>query len=269
MAGSGHLAIVNRYEKKYLIPPSLVPAIRDYITPFVIPDKYGMGNPPEYNITTLQLDTPSLSFHHAKEYEVDARFKLRVRTYNEIGSAPVFAELKAKYRETIVKTRVMIPFEKWNEDLIFSTDLPYIFKSRQQETDFLNFRRLVWETNAIPSNIIRYTRESYVGPGDLYLRVTFDRKLEYCSHASWTKFGVGESWYPVDSGEAVGEENSCTVLEIKTLEEVPVWIVDMVERFSLQYKGNCKYSNGIWKDSLYKRNATPRGTYMDSLIWSI
>jgi hypothetical protein len=269
MAGSGQLAVVKRYEKKYLIPPALVPEIRKYITPFVIPDKFGKGPFPEYVITTLQLDTPSLSFHYAKELEYDERFKLRVRTYNDIGSSPIFAEIKTKFQGIIVKTRVMVPFDKWDEKLIFSTELPYIFRSRQQETDFLNFRRLVWETNAEPSNIIRYIRESYVGPGELYLRVTIDRKLEYCSRAAWTNFGVGETWYSMDSGEAQGADDSCVVLEIKTLDEVPVWVVDMVEKFSLQNRGNCKYSTGVWKDSLYRREATPRSTFMDSLIWSV
>ena len=269
MAGSGQLAIVKRYEKKYLIHPSLVPEIRKYITPYVIPDKFGIGLIPEYVITTLQLETPSHAFHFAKELEYDERFKLRVRTYNEIGSSPIFAEVKAKFKDIIVKTRVMIPFDSWNEGLIFSTELPYIFKSRQQETDFLNFRRLAWETNAEPSNIIRYIRESYVGPGDLYLRVTFDRKLEYCPRPTWTNFGRGETWVSMDSGESQGADYSSVVLEIKTLEEIPVWVVDLVEKFSLQNRGNCKYSTGIWKDALYSREVTPRSTHMDTLIWSV
>ena len=269
MSGSGQLALVKRYEKKYLIPPALIPEIRKYISPFVVPDKYGIGPLPEYSITTLQLDTPSFAFHYAKEKEFNERFKLRVRTYNEIGSSPVFTEIKAKFQDTIIKTRVMIPFDKWNEKLVFSTELPDIFRSRQQETDFLNFRRLVWETDAKPSNVVRYIRESYVGPGDLYLRVTIDRKLEYCSGPTWTNFGVGETWYSKDTGEAQGEDHSRAVLEIKTLEEVPIWVIEMVERFNLQNKGNCKYSNGKWKDSLFTREVTPRNTYMNSLIWSV
>ncbi|MCL2833119.1 MAG: polyphosphate polymerase domain-containing protein [Treponema sp.] len=269
MAGSGQLALVKRYEKKYRIRPELVPEIRKYITPFVIPDKFGIGDPPEYMITTLQLDTPSYAFHYAKELEYDERFKLRVRTYNEPGTSPVFAEVKSKIQDIIVKSRVMVPFDKWGPDLIFSTDLPYIFKSTQQETDFLKFRRLVWETDASPANILRYTRESYVGPGELYLRVTFDRKLEYCPRPTWTNFGRGETWYSMDSGEAQDEETSCVVLEIKTLEEVPAWIIDMVEKFNLQNRGNCKYSTGMWKDSLFSRKVTPRNSIMESLVWSV
>jgi hypothetical protein len=73
----------------------------------------------------------------------------------------------------------------------------------------------------------------------------------------------------MDSGEAQGTEDSSVVLEIKTLEEVPKWIVDMVKYFSLQNTGNCKYSTAMWKDALYGRELTPRSTYMDSLIWSV
>jgi len=269
MAGSGQVEIVNRYECKYLIPPALMPEVRARIAPFMVPDKFCRGDPPEYSITTLQLDSPSLSFHYAKELEQDDRFKLRVRTYGTIGSAPVFTEIKGKFQDIVVKTRSMIPFGAWGERIIFSTDVPDIFKTRQQEIDFLNFRRVVWETNAEPASIVRYIRESYVGTGSQYLRVTFDRQLEYCPRATWTNFGVGEAWYPMDSSEAQAEDDSCVVLEIKTLEDVPVWVVDMVERLNLQQGGNCKYSTGIWKESLFSRAAAPRDVAMDFLTWSI
>jgi len=269
MAGSGQIDIVNRYENKYLIPPSLMPALRAYIAPFVAPDKFCAGDPPEYGITTLQLDTPALSFHLAKEQEQDDRFKLRVRTYGEIGSSPVFAEIKGKSQGIVVKSRAMIPFDAWNEDLVFSTALPPVFKNRQQEDGFLNFRRVVWQTNARPSNLVRYIRESYVGTGREYLRVTLDRKLEYCANAAWTGFGAGETWRPMDSSETQARDASCVVLEVKTLEHVPVWVVGMVERFNLQRGGNCKYSTGIWREALFNRAAAPRDATMDFLTWSI
>jgi len=269
MAGSGQLAVVKRYEKKYLIPPALIPEIRNYIAPHVIRDKFGVGPLPEYQITTLQLDTPTFAFHRAKEEEFDQRFKLRVRTYNEIGSAPIFAEIKCKMQDIIVKKRVLIPFDKWNEKLLFSLDLPNIFKSRQQETDFLNFRRLVWETNALPSTIVRYVRESYVAPGDLYLRITFDKKLEYSPQPTWTSFGVGKKWRSMDSAESQGGEKSCAILEVKTLEEVPVWVVDMVMKYSLQFKGHCKYCTAKWRDTTFSNDVNPKNNIKDFFIWSV
>jgi len=269
MSGSGQVEIINRYESKYLIPPELVSEVKACIAPFTIPDKFCRGNPPEYSITTLQLDTPTFAFHYAKEREQEERIKLRVRTYGEIGTTPVFTEIKGKFQGIVVKARAMLPFEAWSERLVYSTDLPDIFKSRKQENDFLKFRRLVWETNAQPTIIVRYIRESWVGTGKDYLRVTLDRKLEYCPHATWTNFGVGETWYPMDSSEAQARDHSCIVLEVKTLQDVPVWVIDMVERLNLQRGGNCKYSTGMWKEALFTGMTLPRDITMDFLAWSV
>lgn len=96
---------VERYEAKYIIPPALVPEIRRYIRPFCRPDPNTKGDPPEYVITTLQLDSPSLSLHHAKEDENLNRFKLRVRRYDMNPDGLVFLEVKVKHGHTIMKRR--------------------------------------------------------------------------------------------------------------------------------------------------------------------
>lgn len=261
--------IINRYESKYLIPPSAVPEMRAWMGPFVVPDPYGKGDPGEYSITTLQLDTPDLSFHSAKEVEALNRFKLRVRTYGEIGSSPIFTEIKAKYRHTIVKTRAQIPFAAWNERLVLDETLPDIFVSEQQEIDFLNFKRIVWQLGAVPKLLVRYWRESYLGTGLDYLRITFDRLLEYQPTTSWTDLGRSGTWFPMDSGEAQGEENSSIVLEIKTLEQVPTWVLHLIETFDLQKTGNCKYSTGVWKEGCFDHSLPTRIDLANFYNWSI
>ena len=57
---------VSRFESKYVIPRALVPEVREFIRPFCRPDPHARGVPPEYVITTLQLDNPQLSLHYAK-----------------------------------------------------------------------------------------------------------------------------------------------------------------------------------------------------------
>mgnify|MGYP003585960631 CR=1 FL=1 len=267
--GSGQgQSTVNRYECKYFISPQFIPQVRDFIRHFTVPDRYCQGTPPEYAITTLQLDTPAFAFHNAKVDDYDARIKLRVRTYNEIGSAPVFAEIKGKFRDNVIKTRTVIPFSEWNSDLVYSTCAPTFFKSHQQELDFYKFRRIVWETQAHPSLLIRYIRESYIGQDGQYLRITFDRQLEYCPYADWESFGVGKSWYPMDSAEMQNSATSNAILEIKTLQDVPTWIIDMVQTFNLQRSGNCKYSTGIWSEALFSPVAAPRESTLQFLAWS-
>ena len=251
MAAQGD--IVSRYESKYIIPRSLVPEIREFVRPFCEPDPNTRGNPPEYVITTLQLETPSYALHYAKEDELDARFKMRVRTYGEIGTAPIFAEIKAKFERTIVKVRSCVPFDKWGPELIYGTRVPPIFKNKKQEIDFLQFRRVVWETAAHPETLVRYTRDSYIGVVDDYVRITFDRKLQYQRTDSWTDFGRSGDWRSMDSvtAQGFGLPYSGVVLEVKTYNTVPTWVVELVKRFDLQRSGNCKYSTAIWREGAF------------------
>jgi len=256
LANGGSRDLVSRFESKYVIPRSLIPEIRAYIAPFCKPDPYAKGNPPHYTINTLQLDTPTMSLHHAKEEERDQRFKLRVRTYGrEVGSSPVFAEIKAKFERQIVKTRTVIPFTAWNRSLVYGTRVPNIFRNDRQMVDFLQFRRVVWETAARPVLLVRYDRISYIGTVDAYARVTFDTRLEYQRTDSWDDFGRSGVWRTMDSSVAQGFNlpYSGVILEIKTLSYVPVWVQELVQRFELRQFGNSKYSTGIWRDGAFAR----------------
>ena len=245
--------IVSRYESKYIIPRSQVAGIREFVRPFCEPDPNTHGDPPEYVITTLQLETPNYALHYAKEDELDARFKMRVRTYGEIGSAPIFAEIKAKFERTIVKARACVPFKEWNTSLIYGTRVPPIFKNKKQEIDFLKFRRVVWETGARPETLVRYTRESYIGVVDDYVRITFDRALQYQRTDSWTDFGRSGIWRSMDSctAQGFGLPYSGVVLEVKTYNTVPTWVIELVKRFDLKRSGNCKYSTAIWREAAF------------------
>jgi len=246
--------LVTRYESKYIIPRSLVSEVREFIRPFCVADPHAHGIPPEYTITTLQLDAPDLALHYAKEREAIRRFKLRVRTYGEIGSAPVFVEVKAKLESTIVKTRVAVPFKTWSKELVLGVALPSCFRNERQEVDFLQFKRLTWELGAVPVLLVRYVRESYVGAVDRYARVTFDHKLQYQMTDSWTDFGRSGLWRGMDSTEAqgFGLDYSGVVLELKTLSHLPLWVIHLIERFQLSKCGNCKYATALWREGLFR-----------------
>jgi hypothetical protein len=44
---------------------------------------------------------------------------------------------------------------------------------------------------------------------------------------------------------------SGVVLELKTLSDAPVWMIDLIQHFALERTGNCKYSTAIWLESLF------------------
>ena len=244
---------MDRHEAKYIIPRSLVPDIRAFIRPFCVPDPYTRGDPPEYRITTLQLDTPDFALHRAKMNEALSRFKLRARTYGVPGESAVYLEVKSKIRGTIIKSRAKVPFEKWGEALMHSTRPALTFKSRSEETGFLDFVRLVRETGAGPVLLVRYDRESYFGHNDPYARVTFDRNLVYQPTRSWDSWGLGGRWLAMDTPLAQNKNFpfSGIVLEIKTLSEAPHWMMDLIMHFNLERAGNCKYSSAVWQESLF------------------
>ena len=256
---------VYRHEAKYLIPLSMVAQIREFIQPFCDPDEHCKGFPPEYVVTTLQLDTPTLALHMAKELEALNRFKLRVRTYGEPGSAPVFAEVKRKFRGCIAKARAVIPYDLWSEDLVKNPLAPIRFSSPKQDAGFLEFRRLVKETLSEPYLLIRYTRESYAGHSDHYSRVTFDRNLLYQPTRSWTGFGRGGRWFQADSSLAQTHDlgYSAVVLELKTLPDAPHWMLDLIETFELERTGNCKYSTAVWREAVFR--GEPQMHFEDAL----
>ena len=252
---------LDRCEAKYIIPRYLVPRIREFIQPFCDPDPHGQGNSPEYTIMTLQLDTPTLAFHHAKENEALNRFKLRVRTYGETGGSRVFLEVKRKINDTVVKSRSSVAAAAWGKDLLFAPKVEATFSTRKEEDSFLEFRHLVQLTGARPTVCIRYIRESYFGRNDHYARVTFDRKLQYRPAPHWDLSPDVGRWFSMDSPLVQNKDlpGSGVVLELKTLSSAPCWIIELVQQFGLVRTGNCKYSTAIGLESLFRGTPTLPG----------
>ena len=239
----------NRHEAKYLIHPSLVPKIRKFIRPFCVDDPNGEGDPPEYTVTTLQLDSAALDLHYAKENESINRFKMRIRTYDKPG-CPYFLEIKRKIKGTIAKSRVMIPHDDYGDDL-FSGKRRTSFRSKTDEMTFYNFLRLRDEMGLKPVVFIRYRRETYMGANEAYSRLTFDRRMCYRRTNSFDFPEAGAPFRSMDSATALNRPFSGVILELKTYSDAPMWMSELTERFSLNRVGFCKYSTAMRLESLF------------------
>ena len=242
---------LERHEAKYLIHPALVPQIRDFIRPFCVADDNAEGGLPEYTVTTLQLDSPSLSLYYAKEQESINRFKIRVRTYGFDGACPVFLEVKRKIKGVIVKTRATVPSSMWGPDIIFNPPQTLKFRSLKEEYNYLNFVRLVKELGAKPVVLVRYIRESYLGKYDQYSRLTFDRSLCYRPARDWELLPKNGHWWSMDSATAHNRPFSGVILELKTFSDAPLWMVDLTERFDLVRVGFCKYFTAMRMEKVF------------------
>jgi hypothetical protein len=245
---------LERYEAKYIIRPSQVPQIREFVRPFVVDDPHAQGQPPSYIVTTLQLDSFNRSLFMAKQNEVINRFKLRIRTYGLDGACPVFLEIKRKIKGTIVKSRVTLPKGVYGADLMKNPNLLPTLKSSQEEQNFLNFARLTKELNAEPVTRIRYHRESYLGKYDNYSRVTFDSSMQYqmAHFQDWRLLDAPGQWWCMDSPTALNRDFSGVILELKTFSDTPQWMVELTERFDLVRIGFCKYFTALRLESLFE-----------------
>ena len=249
-----HQIELERYEAKYIVHPTLVPAIREFVRPFVVDDPHAEGQPPSYVVTTLQLDSFDRALFRAKEVEALNRFKLRIRTYGLNGDKPVFLEIKRKIKGTIVKSRVTLPAGLYSGELIQNPGGMPKLKSKQEEQNFLNFSRLVKEIQAEPVARIRYERESYLGKYDHYSRVTFDGSMQYqmAHFQDWRLLDAPGRWWCMDSPTALNREYSGVILELKTFSDTPKWMVELTQRFDLVRIGFCKYFTALRLESLFE-----------------
>jgi SPX domain protein involved in polyphosphate accumulation len=243
---------LERHEAKYMVHPRQVQAIREFIRPFCAPDDNAPpGEFPEYVVTTLQIDGPSLPLYRAKEEQALNRFKLRIRTYGTDGKCPIFMEIKRKIKGVIVKSRVTVPVNRYHGKMVMEVDPTLRFRSAKEESNYIQFVRATQMIMARPVVRVRYLRESYLGRNDAYSRLTFDRKLVYQPARDWGVLPKRDRWYSMDSSMAQCWPFSGLILELKTFGDAPIWMVELTERFSLVRIGFCKYYTAVRLESLF------------------
>jgi len=243
---------IDRYELKFIVDPRIVPQVRKFIQPFVNRDSNGVGEIPEYIVTTLQLDSLNAMLHFAKERKAYSRFKLRIRTYGTDGKCPYFLEIKRKVNTMILKSRAILqPTDYCRENILRPTTL-IPFKSGSENLNYLEFVRLTNEIGARPMIFIQYIRESYKGTSETYSRVTLDRKICYRRAQSRWDFPLQEKrWYSLDTQMSLRRKFPGYILELKSGAELPSWMAELIERFNLVRTGFCKYSAAMRLESIF------------------
>ncbi len=109
LAFDSDVTLRSRFECKYIISPTAVPAMREFIQPFMAPDRYAArweGN--RYAICSLYLDGQDLTLYQQTVGGEKNRFKLRVRTYDDEPDSPVFFEVKRKFNSIVSKQRAAL-----------------------------------------------------------------------------------------------------------------------------------------------------------------
>lgn len=238
--------VFQRYEYKYTIPPSLMDPIRSFIRPYCDMDTYAAREPDKfYTITTLYLDTQGYKTYWDKEEEVSNRFKLRIRTYGKHCEGPVKFEVKRRYNEVFLKTRVEVPRDTWPELLSVPENGLDLDFNKAEQSAFDDFIRLTRTLNATPKILVRYQRQAFTSRIDRYVRISFDRRLVHQPASACDLRGQPASWRSNDDPASMDETGPRVILELKFMTRAPVWLLELVRAFGLMRRGFSKYCTAV------------------------
>jgi hypothetical protein len=235
---SGHAVhAVARRESKYIVDPVLIAPMRQFVRSLARLDPQAeTSGTHTYPVCSLYLDTDDLRFFWQYRNGARSRFKLRVRTYSDDPSAPVFLEVKWRVDRLVTKQRAVL-------------DRQQALSVLESRTDGATWRRLPTQraleafttdlalTSARPVVRVKYLREAYVATGPAPARVTFDTALEYQPTLEPTLTHQGGRWMSIPLGGVV--------VEIKSSDQYPLWIDDMIGTFGLVQQPCCKYALSV------------------------
>jgi len=222
----------QRYELKFIVPETLRPQVRAFISSYLELDAYARDDY-SYPIHSVYLDSPRLHTYHSSVNGERNRYKLRIRYYDDDPHSPVFLETKRKICDVVHKQRCMVGKSILRDALAGDT-------SRLREEalrDHHAFTYLMHQTNATPRAIVSYIREAWVSPQDNSVRVTMDREVTV-----EPRFDL-KLRTSMDKPVTVFPRQ--IVLELKFTNRFPGWFREIVETFNLMQCGAAKYAGGI------------------------
>lgn len=235
----GDKAQLQRFEMKYQISEEKALAIRRFLRSYLKPDDFAATLPNySYPVHTLYLDSPDLATYRAVQYGERNRFKLRIRYYDESPDTPVFFEIKRRVNDCIAKQRAKVRREF--VDSLLGGRPPQIGHLAKPDAKQLialqEFCRLMRNLQATPRSHVAYMREAWMSPVNNSIRVTFDREVQ-CKPDFSTNLTT-------DLSNAVTAFDQ-VVLELKFIDRLPSWCLDMIRHFELRRRGAPKYVRGV------------------------
>lgn len=220
--------LASRYECKYLIDSEAAQVLRGTIQKFMRPDRFAANRPGyRYTISSLYFDSPTLDLFRGTCEGRLTRYKLRVRTYTDDPASKLFFEIKKRWNQVVLKTRVGVDRALAASILEDGNPVGVV------PTSLAEFRMRMNELAAEPVLKVRYDREAYEARTNEPVRVTFDHNIQYAvtrSPECSVDGGVWES-APLDG----------IVVEIKFTNACPTWVTQIIDRLQMMRESIPKY----------------------------
>jgi hypothetical protein len=233
---------VSRFEYKYLVNPDCLPALRDRFRPFVLPDSHALRKPRgRYTIRSIYFDTRNLRDYHEKLSGIERRKKLRFRVYDQFQPASVgYLEVKRKKGDLISKQRAPL-LVRDAAALLASGDIGgYIIVNDGVAFAAEHARNFLYHLTQgamIPTVLVTYEREPWVGKFDAGFRLTFDTSLRFAPFPNLCDL-YRESGLVCAASPPV-------IMEVKFNNGMPLWVWSIIAEFGLRRTSLSKYCTGI------------------------
>ncbi len=214
--------IFQRYELKYLLNLRQLQAVQKAIEPYMMPDQYSHSS-----IRNLYLDTPDFRLIRRSLERPVYKEKLRIRSYGRAGEqAPVFVELKKKYRSVVYKRRLLL--EQDAARACFDGTRPWPDSQIGAE---LNYAANFYQSLR-PAVFLSYERDAFHGITDPDFRVTFDTDILYRQQQLTLD---SDPWgTPILPSDMV-------LMELKVSGGFPIWMAHVLSRQGIFKTSFSKY----------------------------
>lgn len=248
--------VFRRNEVKYLIDREQRARFLHVASQHLTGDEYGPST-----VRNVYFDTPTLLLARRSEEHPTYKEKIRARCYGAYSAGdPVFVELKKKYRGVVYKRRAELSPARAAE-LLRGCGHPQTQIERELDFTVRRYEGLA------PQVFLAYDREAYVSPEDGALRVTLDARVR----ARTDRLSLSGG----DDGVLLLEPG-VSVLEVKCLEGMPLWLVHFLTEEGLRKTRVSKYGlayTRLLADAVPKAvtssqlNATPSVTAPAETRW--
>lgn len=237
---------LERYEFKYRVPLSMVPAIAEYVSAYCEMDHYSKVSPDGfYTINSLYFDTPHLGLYRSNGRGVFGYSCFRIRSYSDDPKPPFYLESKQKLRDFCKKRRAKVPFTNLRD--LF--ERPYEIPGYDPYAD-ANARDFLEKVDSFalePVVLTQYRRMAFLSVHDSYARVTFDRDLRLMEEHDYNVIPNEQLMRHYDHPDTFGDPNSGrnVILELKCERKIPLWMIQLIRSFELTHDRFSKYQTSV------------------------
>ncbi|MDL2258130.1 polyphosphate polymerase domain-containing protein [Eubacteriales bacterium OttesenSCG-928-K08] len=217
--------IFERHEKKFMVRPDQFAELTARLDHYMEQDQYGL-----HTISTVYFDTEDYSIIRHSLDKPSFKEKLRLRSYGTPGAdTTVYLELKKKLHGVTYKRRMPMPLYQARE---------YLEQGIVPSPNVCNtqtFGEIDWfikQVRPSPKVLLSYDRIALYGKEDKQLRMTFDANVRWRDH----HLDLGQG----DYGNLLITPG-IRLLEIKTLDALPLWLCRLLCELSIYPQSFSKY----------------------------